>query len=181
MNLISYIVLALVMGISALVAMRNSAEAHPVQLTRGIVISLILCVMFTLLMGVGMLVGDLLRFDYPSADKAVCAGLLLVVILKKLFSVKSTTISAYNIEQLSSVLLVAMALGINVLLVGIGVGFLCVLPVDLWKMAVPTMLLVFLMSMWGIMLGRKQVDIRPRRWIYLGMLGLLVVALVGIL
>lgn len=180
MNLISYLVLALVLGIQALVALRNSAAANPVQLTRGLLISLILSVAFTLLMVAGMLVGDLLCFEFPQTDKAICAGLLVLVVVRQFFSLRRTAVTAYSLERLSAVLMLAIALGINVLLIGLGIGFVCQWPADLWKMALLAQPMVFLMGMWGIMLGRKKIDIRPRRWLYISLLALLVVALVSL-
>ena len=179
MTLINYIVFSLAIGIQTLVAMRNSAEAHPVALTRGLIISLILCSIYTIMLAGGTFLGNLFHFDYPPADHALFLGFFVLVIVKLLFSLRRTAVTGYDISPYSSAILAGIALGINILLLGIGIGFEAPLGEDVWKMLTPLVLLVLLMSMWGIMLGRKKIDIRPKRWLYISLLCLLVVALVG--
>lgn len=181
MTLISYIVLALALGIQAFVALRNSAAAHPMRLTRGVLVSVLLALVFAALLAGGMTVGEMLRLDVPQVDKSIALGLFGVVVVKQLFSLRASVTTGYDIQRLGAAIVVALALGINALLLGMGVGFVANLSADWLKMALPLLLLVSLMGTWGIMLGRKQVDIRPRRWLYISMLCLLVVAVVACL
>lgn len=177
MSIINYIVLALGLSITALIASRNSAEQHPVQLTQGLLHSLIMGVGFALLMAIGVLIGNLLAFDIPSVDRNVFLGLFLVVIVKLLFGNKKSQAS-FNITKVSVSILMAVAVGINPLLIGISVGFTNPLS---WLLVLCSLVFTLLMSFWGIMLGRKKVDIRQRRWQLISVLCLLVVMLVSII
>jgi len=181
MTIINYIVLALAFAIQSLVSMRNSAVEHPISLTRGLGVSSILTLVFTLMLALGMWLGNMFRFDYAQVDHSMFLGFMILAVVKLLFSIRRATVTGYDISTLGKSLLVAVALGINLLIVGIGMGFVSQLATDRWKMAIPLMLLVFLMSMWGIMLGRKNIDIRPKRWQYISILCLLVVSIVGYL
>lgn len=181
MTIINYIVLSLALGIQSLVSMRNSAAEHPIELTKGLGVSSIMAVVFTLMLALGMLLGNLFSFGFEQVDHSMFLGFMILAVIKLLFSIKRTIVTGYDISSMGKTVMVAVALGINVLIVGIGIGFISLLRANIWKMAIPLTLLVFLMSMWGIMLGRRDIDIRPKRWLYIGILCLLVVMLVGYL
>lgn len=183
MTIISYIVLALAVGIQVLLSMRDCAEQTPIQLNKGLLHSAILAIIFILMMGLGIWIANIFLPSYPD-DVAgmVTLGIFLVVIAKIFFGTKKgSNVSAYDISRSGTMVLLSIALGINVFLLGLGAGFVGQFESDLLKMAIPMFLLVFPMSMWGIMLGRNKIDIRPRRWRLISVLCLLVVAVVSTL
>ena len=73
--------------------------------------------------------------------------------------------------------LLGIASGINVLLIGIGLGFLVVASEDGIKGPICLAIVVFLISYWAIMLGRQKKTIRERRWLLISVLLLLVSAI----
>lgn len=178
MTIIDYIVLAFSLGIMALVAVQSCVSQSNVDLLRGLSISSVMSLVFVAFVALGMLVANKVRFDILEVDKMIAFGLIIIVIVKLLFSIrKGNVMSAYNIQQFSTLILFVIALGINALIVGLGVGFVGQLGDDFFKMAIPLFLVVWLMTMWGIMLGRKKIDIRHRRWQLIGILCLIVIAI----
>lgn|SRR5574344_1437201 len=178
MSIIDYLVIALAMGIEALVAMRSCAEQTPIRLTKGLGISLTMAIVYTAFMCAGMAISNLLRFELPEVDRMILFGLFSVVIIKLLFGIrKGHALPAYNIAQYGTSVLLAVATGINVLLIGLGVGFVGNLSTDWLKGGISLMVFVFLFSFWGVMLGRQKIDIRQRRWQLFAVLFLLVIAI----
>lgn len=177
MSIIDYIVLAFSLGIMALVAVQSCVSQTKVALLRGLTISSVMSLSFVVFVALGMWLANKVRFDIPEVDSMISFGLIIVVVVKLLFSIrKGNVMSAYNIQQMSTLVSFVIALGINALILGLGVGFVGQLGADILKMAIPLVLVVWLMTMWGIMLGRRNVDIRHRRWQLIGILCLVVIA-----
>lgn len=178
MTLLNHIVLASAIGIQLFVSMRNSTAEHPVRLTRALLNSMVATLLFLLLFWCGLGMGQLLRFDLPEVDRNIFLGLFLLVIIKILFGLKRAATPA-DVSQWKGLLLLSFALGINVLILGIGLGFILDTGASPWRWATPQMVVVPLMGFWGSMLGRQQVDVRPKRWQLLSLLMFLVVAIVA--
>lgn len=176
MTIVDYIVLSLAIGVDAMVAMRPCAEQSPVRLVKGLLLSLCMGVVYVALMSAGVVIANRLRFDLPEVDKMICLGFIVLVAVKMLLGLKKEP-GAYDITRFGVALLMDVARGINVLLIGLGVGFVGLLADDFWKYALPMLGLVSLSSMWGIMLGRKKVAVRHRRWKVIAVLCLLVIAI----
>lgn len=176
MSILEYIVLAIAIGIASFVTMRDCASQSPIRLSKGLFVALCAAVVQTVMYELGMLVGNLIRFGLLEYDKLIFLGLMLVVAVRMLMKVfrKAENTPSYDISRLGTSVALSAALGINVMLVGVGIGFVVSAETELWRSAIPLMLALFLFCYWAIMLGRQKVDVRPRRWILLSVLMLLV-------
>ncbi len=175
MTVIDYIVLSLAVGIDAMTAMRTCAEQSAVRPVKGLLVSLCMGMVYVVMMSLGVLIANRLHFDLPEVDSMICLGFIVLVAVKMLLGMKKG-MGAYDIGRFGTAILVAIALGINVLLIGLGTGFVGLISVDFWKYAVPMLALVSFAAMWGIMLGRRNVEVRHRRWKVIAVICLLVVA-----
>lgn len=182
MSVIEYIILSFALAVPLEVTLRGCALKNPIRLTRGLAVSLLLAFEHTALMAAGIYIGNLLRFDLPEYDNLVYFGLLLVVALRLFFAAfrkKDRELPPYDISRWGTVLLLGVATGVNTLFVGMGLGFRVYLSADFWKVSVPLLLMVFLLGYWGIMLGRRNKEIRQRRWQLVAVLFLLAFAIKG--
>ena len=190
MSVISFIVMAFAMGFSAMLFTRRCAESSPVPLSSGLLISFTLAVVHAALFCLGILLGNLLRFELPDDPEAfarpnafIFLGIALVVAwrLLKPYMGKKTQPAVYDFNAgVLRVLLFTVASGINGFLLGLGAGFVALLAdhrhAALWPLLVAT----FLFSYLGIMYGRQHVKLRPRRWLAVSALILLVAAIAAI-
>lgn len=187
MTVFEYIVIALAFGIETMIFMRRHTERVPVKLTRGATLSAIVALVYVVLFLLGLRIGNILRFAtpdgatlYDNTNILVFVGLAVVVVLKMMVSLrrrKKQESVVYNIERYSTMIALAFALGINVLIFGLAVGFLPSSDRDSWRAAIPMFIAVFLLSYWGVMLGRQKVAIREKRWIFISLLLLLSVVI----
>jgi len=175
MSIVSYIVIALAMGVVNMLLFRRCGEATPVRLSAGLLIVLAESALHAVVYYLGGLLGILLSMHSPSdpgmyadINAYIFLGMILVVIIKLLFPYlrKEPRLPVFNITDGRSVGVMIIATGINVFLVGIGVGFVeTENPVHkmLWPIFVASLLLGYL----GLMFGRQKVQLRPRRWMIL--------------
>jgi len=193
MSLVEYIILSFALGFEVLITMRGCASQTPIRLTKGLLESLLLAVVCGLLLIGGMWVGNLMRFSpadpdinapttnqlLNQTDELVYLGLLLLVAFRLFFKSfkKNRVVAPYDISQISTMLLLAIVLGINVLIVGLALGFHVDYDNNLWRAAIPLMVVFFLLSMTGIMFGRRQVEIHARRWTLVAVLFILIFAI----
>jgi len=140
-----------------------------------------------------MWVGNLMRFSpadpdinatttnelLSQTDELVYLGLLLLVAFRLFFKSfkKNRAVAPYDITRMSTMLLLAIVLGINVLIVGLALGFHVDYASNVWRAAIPLMVIFFLLSMTGIMFGRRQVEIHARRWTLVSVLFILIFAI----
>lgn len=192
MSIIEYIILALVLGIEAMIVMHGSAKRNKVALTRGLSESLVLGIVSAALLAVGMWAGGLLRFSPDNAgdetlsvnelwrdtDNLVYMGLMLLVAVRLLLKArkKSREVPPYDISKWSTLLMLSVVVGMNVLIVGLALGFRVSWMHDLWRGTVPVAVIFALMSFLGVMLGRQEVAIRAQRWTLIAALFVLVFA-----
>ena len=188
MSLVSYIILALAFGIVAMLLFRRCGEATPVQLLLGLGIVAAVAVIHTALYWLGTLLGGLLMFyspeepdRYNDLNSYVLMGLAVVVALKLLapYLRREPQLPVFNLTDKLAVLAMAAATGINVLLVGIGVGFVDSCP-DVHKIIWPLLVTSILLGYLGLMFGRQKVDLRPRRWMVIASVMLLGVAIAAV-
>ena len=172
MSIVSYIVIALAMGIVNMLLFRRCGEATPVRLSAGLLIVLAVSAIHVVLYYLGSRVGSLLSlhspdnpYMYADVNAYIFLGLTLMVIIKMFapYLRKVPRLPLFNLGDRRSVVAMAVATGINVLLVGIGTGFVeqgHALHKIVWPLLTASLLLGYL----GLMFGRQKVQLRPRRW-----------------
>ena len=178
---LEYIILSFALALPVLLTLRDSADKVRLRLSRGLLVSLLLAAEQVLLILLGMYLGNLLRFDIPEYDTPVFLGLFIVVAIRMTITAfrkpKKADAPVFDISRWPTVLLMGIATGTNALFVGLGLGFRASLAQDLWAVAIPLLIAVILFSYLGIMLGRQHKTLRPRRWLLIAVLFLLVYAI----
>ncbi|MCR4659609.1 MAG: manganese efflux pump [Bacteroidales bacterium] len=177
--IIAAIVIAISLSVRALLVIRGCAWGNQMKLLSGLAISVVLAIVHTVLFYTGLLTGDILRFDeslYDTANALVFMGISAVVALRWLFQVrrKSVALPSYNLSRVNAVLAFAFASGISVFMVGLGFGFVCKEP--RWFLAIPLFVQTLVGAYFGVMFGRRHVEMNVRRWQLLSALLLLSVA-----
>lgn len=173
MSIVSYIIVAIAVGIVALLTFRRSAEATPVRLSAGLAIAFSIAAIHTALYLLGIAIGDLIRLQAPNGatiyDKTnayILLGLFVAVIIKLFapYMRRKPKLPTFGLTSATTVLMMGLATGINVLLLGIGVGFAPTFSWQVGRIIWPMLIAVFLLGYLGIMFGRQKVALRPRRW-----------------
>lgn len=189
MLIAAYIVLAIAFGISNMVLFYRCAEITPIRLSRGLFITFLVSVVQTVLFLLGMFLGDILRFELPTDAEAfsktnslIFLGLDLFVMLRMLmpYLKRDSQLPIFNLGSNSACVAMAFATAINLLLVGLGAGFVASLAMDIHKALWPLIIILFLAGYWGLMLGRTKVNIRPRRWMIVASVLLLAVSIAAV-
>lgn len=194
MSLIEFIILAIALSFEALVVIHGCALKNKIPLTKGLAESAMVALVNALLLAAGIWIGSMLKFTPASVDPEgsqtgslladtdglVYLGLMLLVAVRLLFrsGKKGRQVQPYDISRYGTALLLGVAIGINTLIVGIGVGFRPVMS-NLWVAAVPLFVVMTLFAFLGVMLGRKGKEIRARRYTLFAVLFLLAFALKG--
>lgn len=173
MSIATYIVISIAFGVTAMLLMRRCAETTPVKLTKGLAIMFVTATIYVLLFILGITLGDLLRIEgadapqlYARTNAYIFLGLTIFVALRMLLPhlKRKPQLPVFDLRNWSSVIAMSVASGINVLLVGLGLGF--VMPPAghvhwaIWPLFISSVLLGYT----GIMFGRQKVTIRPLRW-----------------
>ena len=193
MSIVSFIVIAIAFGISFMLLMQRCADAAPVPLSSGLLISLTMAVVQVALFCVGILLGNMMRFELPEPVKEfkvtnVTSSMSLT------FKVARPSAAEITVDENSKtkpasfdlnagtlrVLLFTVAAGINGFLLGLGAGFVASLATHLHGALWPMLVAVFLLSYLGIMYGRQHVKLRPRRWMVVSALILIVTAIAAV-
>lgn len=190
MSIISFIIIAIALGISTMVLIKRCAEATPVRLSAGLLIATMVAMVHTVLFVAGMLAGNLLRFEsaddpfaYAEVNSLVLMGMTVVVLLKLLspYLRREPKLAVFPLNGgLGRTLLMTVASGINIFLLGMGVGFVALLSQGVHRAVWPLFTLTLLFSYLGIMYGRQKVEMRPRRWIIISCVLLLGVAIAAV-
>lgn len=188
MSLISYIVLALAFGICSMTLFRRCGEASPVQLLPGLGVVAAVAAVHAVLYWLGCLVGDMMAFyspeepeRYNDTNSYIFLGLAAMVILKLLapYLRREPQLPVFDLGDWRAVMAMAVATGVNVLLVGMGAGFVeqdFSVHKIIWPMLIASLLLGYM----GLMFGRQKVDLRPRRWTILASILILAVAIAAV-
>ena len=182
MSVLEYIILSFALTVPVMVTLRACALKKPIRLTRGLGVSFLVAIVHVLLILAGIYIGNLLRFELPEYDSLIYLGLLVVVALRMFFPAfrkKEKELPAYNIANWTIVLLLGVATGINTLFVGLGLGFRVSFAADLWRVAIPLFVILFVLCYLAIMLGRQKKEMRARRWQLIAVLFLLIFAIKG--
>lgn len=150
----------------------HCGSATPVRLTSGLVITLSVSAIHTLLYNIGIMTGDLLRFEsdggtalFARTNAYIMLGLMLFIIIKMLLPYlrREPKVPVFDLRNRKSVLAMVLATGINVLLIGIAVG-LVTKNLNLHMIIWPLLVASFLLGYLGLMCGRQKVKLRPRIW-----------------
>ena len=185
MSVISYIVIAFAFGLVNLLLFHRCGEATPVRLSTGLFIVYVVSAIHVVLYYLGSRVGSLLSLRSPSDPQLyddynayIFLGINLVVVIKMLapYLRKEPRLPLFNLENRGALLPMALATGINVLLVGIGTGFVengDAIHKLIWPLLIASLLLGYL----GLMFGRQKVQLRSRRWMVVACILLLGVAI----
>lgn len=188
MSITSYIVIALALGITNMLLFRRCGEVTPVRLSVGICHVLVVSAIHVMFFFLGSLIGHLLSFHstddphmYADINAYIFLGISIVVIIKLLvpYLRKEPRLPLFNLNDSMSVLAMAAATGINVLLIGIGSGFVehgNPIHSIIWPLLIANILFGSL----GLMFGRRKVAMRPRRWMIVASVLLLGVAIASV-
>ena len=173
MSIATYIVLSIAFGVTAMLLMRRCAETTPVKLTKGLAIMFVTAIIYVLLFILGITLGDLLRIEgadapqlYARTNAYIFLGLTIFVALRMLLPhlKRKPQLPVFDLRNWGSVLAMSVASGINVLLVGLGLGFVMPLAGHIHWAIWPLFISSVLLGYTGIMFGRQKVTIRPLRW-----------------
>ena len=132
MSIVSYIVIALALGICNMLLFRRCGESFPIRLSAGITVSFTVSAVHVILYLLGALIGSLLCFYspeeptlYADINAYIFLGINIIVIIKGLLSYlrRNPRLPLFDLTNGGSVLAMAAATGINALLIGLGVGF----------------------------------------------------------
>ena len=187
MHVITFVVFAMALGISVMMLMHRCADAVPISLPSGLLVSVTLAMVHVVLFCLGMLIGNVFRFEsvvdpeeFSRSNAFVCFGLALIVAVKQIWPYlgRKTAPLSYEINTGTvRVFFFTVATGINGFLLAIGVGF--VLPLVDYFHAVVWIFLAFffVFSYLGIMFGRQHIVLRPRRWMLLSSVMIFVIAI----
>lgn len=190
MHLASYLVLALAFGITNMILFRRCAEITPIRLSRGLLLTLFCACIQTAMFLLGILLGDLLRFELPAVEGAftktnalIFLGLDLFVMVRMLmpFLRRDPSLPLFDLGNNAACAAMAFATGINLLLVGLGAGFVATLSQGLHKALWPMIIILFLAGYWGVMMGRRKVAIRPRLWMIMASVLSVAVAMIAVI
>lgn len=197
MSVIEFIILAIALSFEALIVMHGCTKQTTIKLTKGLAESFVMALVNTLLLLLGIFLGNLLKFtpDVPDSgagstsslladtDNLVYLGLMILVAVRLLFrsGKKSRQVQPYDVSRFGTAFLLGVAVGVNTLIVGLAVGFRVPLSENMWRAAIPMFVLMTLFAFLGVMLGRQQKEIRARRYTLFAVLFLLAFALKGAL
>lgn len=189
MSIVSYIVVAMTFGIANMLLFHRCAKVVPIRLSRGLAITFLVAVVHALLFIGGMYLGDLLRFELPDyagafakTNALIFLGLALFVMLRMLMPhlKRDPKLPLFDLSANVACVAMAFATGVNLLLVGLGAGFVASPASDLHKALWPLLIIMFLIGYYGLMLGRSKVVIRPKVWMIVASVLLLTVAVAAV-
>lgn len=193
MSIIEFIILAIALSFEALIVMHGCASKTSISLTKGLAESVTIALESVVLMLVGLYIGNLLRFTPDSlgesttrdlltdSDNLVCLALMIFVALRLMFRTGSKKHKApnYDISRFGTAALLGIAVGINSLLVGLGLGFRIDAGDNIWRVSIPLFVITTIFALLGVMLGRQQKELRSRRYALVAALFILAFALKG--
>lgn len=190
MHIAAYIVLALAFAISNMLLFRRCAEPTPIRLTRGLWLTFFVAATQTAFFLLGILLGDLIRFELPddssafaSANALIFLGLDLFVMLRMLLPYlhREPRLPLFDLGNGKASLALSFTAAVNPLLVGLGTGFVAsTADINiLWPIVM--LVLLWLFGYWGLMLGRQKVAVRPTRWMVIAAVMLLGVGIAALL
>lgn len=172
----SYILIALALALETMLLMYRNAKGSAIRPTVSLCLSLALAAAQAALFMLGVWIAAMLRFDMPELDKPFFIAMLLIVAVKLLLPMFGSKRgdSVYDLTRPATMLALAVASSVNALLLGIGAGFVADPRKAFLPAVISIMLLVFMLSWLGIMLGRNGKGLKTKRWHLIAVLMLLV-------
>lgn len=192
MTFFEFLLPALSVGVISLINYRAYSEAYPIRLTRGLLFAFLTGVVYVLMGNAGIFMADLLRFRnselpdlYNHVNTVIYLGIMVFVVMKWLLGITKKRMEnrvLYDLSDNRTLWVLPIALGINVFLVGFGVGFLPELQLEglFLRYSLPLFVITFFMCYWAVMLGRRKIPIREKRWVFISSLLLLVLAIMKV-
>ncbi len=182
MTVIISFLLAIAMGVESLVMFRNCADTYPVRLTHGMALSLINALFSTLMLFVGVRLCQISSSFTGTGGSNIgfLAMLVLVAVKIMLSNRKKNEPQAFDFRSWSVSFMLAVVLSVNTLFLGVGMGYLYSQQWAIVLAMVLMALMIFGFSYWGVMLGRKNIEMLQRRWRSMGVLLILASALLGL-
>lgn len=178
MSFLDSFLLAVALALPAMTVVYGSVSHVPVRPVRGLAVATVVATCAALLLWLGLWLGHALRFDLPEVDRMVFLGVVGVLFLKTLPSALRRTPPShpYDLSVRRNLALLPLATGVNVLLAGLGAGFLCDMEHGVWTSVVVLAVLSWLLIYLAVMLGRQKKAFHVRRWTLIALLFLLVFA-----
>ena len=183
MSVIEFIILAIALSFEPLLTLQACASRRKIALIN------------VALLVLGWWLGSLLHYgDYAGqggnveqllsdTDAMVYLGLMILVAVRMMLrgGKRRRETAAYDISHFGTAALLGVALGTGTLLVGLAMGFHAPLADNVWRAVIPLLVVMTLMSLYGIMLGRQDKEAHPRRHMLIAALLVLAFALKGAL
>ena len=181
MNTLQYILLSGALSLPMMYLMQGCASRVRMRPSRGLAVSLAMAAEHTLLFLLGMLAGNWLRVGNPDYDSLVFLGFMVAVAIRMMASVSKRSMKAgapaYDIKRWGTVLLLGVASGINLFLVGVAAGFIGDVHEGGAVAAGSLAAFSFLFIFWGFMLGHVPMPLHRRRWVLIATLAVLVISI----
>ncbi|MBQ9638260.1 MAG: manganese efflux pump [Bacteroidales bacterium] len=176
MNAFLTIILAVVLALHVMITTKQSTEQQIIPLTRGLMLALLVALAEGVAVALGHWLGTLLQWSISNVDELMFVGLLALVALRYMLTAFNKHRPPYNLADNATLLLFPIATSINHLLAGMAVGFITSDGHFTWLLPIAVACAGFLLVYWGVMSGRRQLVLHPRRWYLLGALFLLMTA-----
>ena len=195
MSVIEFIILAIALSFEPLLTLQACASWRKIALTKGLAESAVIALINVALLVLGWWLGSLLHYgDYAGqggnveqllsdTDAMVYLGLMILVAVRMMLrgGKRRRETAAYDIGHFGTAVLLGVALGTGTLLVGLAMGFHAPLADNVWRAVIPLLVVMTLMSLYGIMLGRQDKEAHPRQHMLIAALLVLAFALKGAL
>ncbi len=166
MNVFGYILFAMALGLNAMLSMRNSAQYAQIRLTRGLLYASLIALVSVLFMLAGIWVSSLFTYQIGDFDGNIFDSVLILLAAKFAITTlsKQQREASYNIADTRTMVFLAIALGLDALIGGIGFGFADDISAAWLKASLSLFFLVSLLAYLGIVLGRRRIEVKQRRW-----------------
>ena len=178
MVILSYILFALSLGLVAMLKMARVAKSSSIRLTYGLLVSFVTAVIGGGLVLGGEAIGGSLRISeagYEMFNEAIFIAVAVVVGVKLLIEgFRKKEEEEPDLSRIGTMLALAIALGINGFLIGLGDGFL---GGQLFKnglgLSIGVAASSLVASYMGIMFGRRGLAFTKKKWMVAAVLLLL--------
>ena len=186
MSIVSFIVIAIAFGIISLVTYSRCAAAVPPRLSAGLLTVIAVTAAQLAMYLVGIAIGNLLHLEaldnkelYNTQNAYIALGLIVIVVIKTIvpYLKRKHQLPVFDITHFAPAASMAIATGLDIFLVGIAIGFVTPLRDNILISIIPFVISTLTLGFIGIMFGRQKVKIRPKRWIMVASLMMVVCAI----
>lgn len=186
MSIVSFIVTAIAFGIICLVTYSRCAAAVQPRLSAGLLTVIAITIAQLAMYLLGIAIGNILRLEavgdnelYNTQNAYIALGLIIIVVIKTIapYLKRKPQLPIFDLTHFAPAASMAIVMGLDIFLVGIAIGFVSPLQNNILKSIIPFVISTFTLGFIGIMFGRQKVKIRPKRWILVASLMLVVCAI----